>query len=228
MPNEKKNPKQGSRMLSVEETNAALAKEHAEEELKEQRWLPKSGEPNAPELPAPKVASVEDQVGSSVSTELELGSDGRPLHEPEGNIFPTNSHESNQTAKKLLTGFHREMTSRFQDRPLLLEDLKELGTAGDLSGDCQHLTMPFEDVHRLVTTMRMAEVILNERVQNSRKAKSHVSRLNLMQNIVPTCLHSWSSLREQNKRSRKNTPFDGSELLMHTRRILKGTSFSKP
>jgi hypothetical protein len=43
--------------------------------------------------------------------------------------------------------------------------------AGDLSDDGQHLTMAFEDVHRLVTTMRMAEVILNERVQNSRKAK---------------------------------------------------------
>jgi hypothetical protein len=56
------------------------------------------------------------------------------------------------------------MTSRFQDRPLLLQGLKELGMAGDLSDDCQYLTMPFEDVHRLVTTMRMAEVILNERV----------------------------------------------------------------
>jgi hypothetical protein len=40
MPNEKKNPKQGSRMLSIEETNAALAKDHAEEELKEQGLLP--------------------------------------------------------------------------------------------------------------------------------------------------------------------------------------------
>ena len=43
--------------------------------------------------------------------------------------------------------------------------------AGDLSDDGQHLTMAFEDVHRLVTAMRMAEAILNERVQNSRKAK---------------------------------------------------------
>jgi hypothetical protein len=31
--------------------------------------------------------------------------------------------------------------------------------------------MPFEDVHRLVTTMKMAEVILNERIQARRKAK---------------------------------------------------------
>ncbi len=42
---------------------------------------------------------------------------------------------------------------------------------GELSNDNQYLTMAFEDVHRLVTTMRMAEVILKERVQNSRKVK---------------------------------------------------------
>ncbi len=114
-------------------------------------------------------------MSSSVSAELELGSDGRLLREPEGNIFPTNSHESDKNAKKLSTGLQREMTSRFQDRSLLLEDLRELGMAGELSDDSQHLTMAFEDVHRLVTTMRMAEVILNERVQNSRKAK--ISRI---------------------------------------------------
>jgi hypothetical protein len=135
-------------------------------QIKEQESLPKSGESKAPEEPRPpKAVSVEDQVGSSVSIELELGSDGRPLHEPEGNIFPANSHELDKS------GLQREMTSRFQDRPLLLEDLKELGMAGDLSDDGQYLTMPFEDVHRLVTTMRMAEVILNERVQKSRKVK---------------------------------------------------------
>ncbi len=43
--------------------------------------------------------------------------------------------------------------------------------AGELSDDSQYLTMAFEDVHRLVTTMRMAEVTWNERVQNSEKAK---------------------------------------------------------
>jgi hypothetical protein len=165
MPNGKKNPRAGSRMQSVEETNAALAKELTEEELKEQESLPKNGESNAQEvLPLPKVVSVEDQVSSSVSTELELGSDGRPLHEPGGNIFPTDSHESDKYTKKLLTGLQQEMTSRFQDRSLLLDDLKELGMAGELSDDSQHLAMVLEDVHCLVTTMRMAEVILNERV----------------------------------------------------------------
>ena len=42
---------------------------------------------------------------------------------------------------------------------------------GELSEDQSHITMPFEDVHRLVTTMRMTEVILNERIQIKRKAK---------------------------------------------------------
>ncbi len=158
-------------MLSVEQTNAMLAKELADAALQEQGSPPKIAEPKAPEEPHPKVSSVEDQVGSSASTELGLGSDGRPLHEPEGSIFPTNSHESDKIAKKLLTGLHRESNSRFQDRSSLLEDLKGLGMAGDLSDDSQYVTMPFEDVHRLVTTMRMAEIILNERVQNNRKVK---------------------------------------------------------
>jgi hypothetical protein len=76
MPNEKKNPKQGSRLQSVEENNAALAKELADDALKEQEPLPKSGESKAPEVPPPKAVSVENQVGSCVSTELELESDG--------------------------------------------------------------------------------------------------------------------------------------------------------
>ncbi len=84
-------------------------------------------------------------MGSSASTEFGFGSDGRPLYEPEGSIFPTDSHESDKSAKKLLTGLQREMSSRFQDRSLLLEDLKGLGMAGDLSDDGQHLTMAFED-----------------------------------------------------------------------------------
>jgi hypothetical protein len=99
-------------MQSVEETNAALAKELEDDALKEQESLPKSGEPKAPEVHPPKVLSGENQVGSSVSIELEFGSDGQPLHEPEGNILPTNFHESDKTAKKLLAGLQRPPGSR--------------------------------------------------------------------------------------------------------------------
>ena len=100
-----------------------LAKELADDALKERGSPPKSAEPKALEEPYPKTLSEEEQVGSSASTELGLGSDGRPLREPEGGIFPTGSHELDKTAKKLLTGLLREMSSRFQDRSLLLEDL---------------------------------------------------------------------------------------------------------
>jgi hypothetical protein len=41
-----------------------------------------------------------------------------------------------------------------------------------LSEDNRHFTMPLEDIHRLVMTMKMAELILNDRVQASRKAKN--------------------------------------------------------
>ena len=171
MPNGKKNTGKKTGLLSVEETNAMLAKELADDALKEQGSPPKSAAPKAPEEPHPKAVSEEDQVGSSASTGLGLGSDGRPLREPEGSIFPTDSHESDETAKKLLTSLEREMNSRFQDPSQLLDDLKELGMVGDFSHDLRHISLPFEDVHRLVTTMRMAELILNERVQTRRKAK---------------------------------------------------------
>ena len=170
MPNEKKNTSKKG-LLSVEETNAMLAKELADDALKEQGSPPKSAEPKALEEPHPKTVSEEDQVSSSAATELGLGSDGRSLREPEESIFPTDSHESDATAKKLLPGLQYEMNSRFQDRSLLLHDLEELGMVGDFSHDERYISLPFEDVHRLVTTMRMAELILNERVQTRRKAK---------------------------------------------------------
>ncbi len=93
MPNEKKNAGKRKGLLSVEETNAMLAEELADGDLKEQGSPPKSAESKAPEEPHPETVSEEDQVGSSVSTGHECGSDGRPLLEPKGSIFPTNSHE---------------------------------------------------------------------------------------------------------------------------------------
>ena len=76
MPNEKKNAGKRKGLLSVEETNAMLAKELADGALKEQGSSPESAESKAPEEPHPKTVSEEDQVGSSTSTELGLGSDG--------------------------------------------------------------------------------------------------------------------------------------------------------
>jgi hypothetical protein len=77
MPNLRKSAKKIPGLLSVEETNAMLAQELAEGELKEHGSLPTSGEPKAPEVPLLTSVIVEDQVSSSTSTELGLGSDGR-------------------------------------------------------------------------------------------------------------------------------------------------------
>ena len=73
------------------------------------------------------------------------------------------SHETDERAKRVLADLQREQKSRVQNPFLLLDDLRELGMYGDLSDDNCHINMPFEDVHRLVTTMRMKEVILNDR-----------------------------------------------------------------
>jgi hypothetical protein len=75
MPNEKKNAGKRKGLLSVEETNAMLAKELADDALKEQGSPPESAESKAPEEPHPETVFEEDQVGSSASTELGLGSD---------------------------------------------------------------------------------------------------------------------------------------------------------
>ena len=42
---------------------------------------------------------------------------------------------------------------------------------GELSDDNNYINMPFEDVHRLVMTMRITELILNDRVQSNHKDK---------------------------------------------------------
>jgi hypothetical protein len=98
-----------------------------------------------------------------------FGSDGRPLRDPQGTLFPDESHETDQNEKKFLAKLTRDSEKRNQNPSLLLDDLKGLGMYGEFSDDQRHITMPFEDEHRLVTAMRMAEVILNERNQNKRK-----------------------------------------------------------
>ncbi len=92
-------------MQTVEETKATLAKELEDDARREQESLPQSGGSKLPEVPPPKDVSDENQVGSSASPELVFGSDGRPLYEPAGSIFPTDSHESDKIAKKNLNGF---------------------------------------------------------------------------------------------------------------------------
>jgi hypothetical protein len=83
-------------------------------------------------------------------------------------LFPANSSETDSRAKRVLKDLGRYQDSRTHNPPLLLDDLKELGMAGELSGNNKFVTTSFEDTHRLVTTMRMAELILNDTVQSIR------------------------------------------------------------
>jgi hypothetical protein len=63
MSNFKKDAKKNSGLLSIEETNAMLAQELAEEELKEQGLLPASGELKAPEVAT--LSNIRIRRGSS-------------------------------------------------------------------------------------------------------------------------------------------------------------------
>ncbi len=86
-------------------------------------------------------------------------------------FFPAESSEFDSRAKRVLKELDRFRDSRTHNHPMLLDDLKELGMAGELSDDSKFVTMSFEDSHRLVMTMRMAELILNDTVQSDRKDK---------------------------------------------------------
>ena len=200
--NNRKNHK--TRIPTVEETNAELAKEFAEQDSKAKDSLPKKSDSDASNesmrassVPAGKAEEIAPDVSA-------FGSDQRPLREPPGMLFPDDSHETDQNAKNFLTRIARDSEKRKVNPPLLLDDLKELGMYGDLSEDQRHITMPFEDVHRLVTTMRMTEVILNERIQNKRRAKLeflksqlNASECNNMSALLAELERTQSALRQK-------------------------------
>jgi hypothetical protein len=123
MPNSKNNPK-SKHKPTVEETNAALAKEFAEPDSKEKDPLSESGS-DALELSRQSNSSEAEKAGEMASeVNNAIGSDGRPLHEPEGIYFPTDSQETDENAKKLITRLFRDSEKRIQNPPLLLHDLK--------------------------------------------------------------------------------------------------------
>ena len=109
-------------------------------------------------------SSVDEKSRETSSEEQQVGPDGRYLFNQKGPIFPSDTYETDGRAKKVLADLQREQQSRVQNLSLLIDDLKELGMYGELSDDNCYINMPFEDVHRLVMTMRMAELILNDRV----------------------------------------------------------------
>jgi hypothetical protein len=174
MQNDKKKSNTRSRRVpSVEETTATIEAEQKREE--EAESSPQSD----------KSATFESLNQSSSSVNMERSQDpSNDRSEDQGNqaarggqdevfvpLLPPNCEETDDPAQKILDNLQRGRESRIQNHSLIIDDLKELGMFGELSEDHDYVTMPFEDVHRLVTTMKMANVILNERVQARRRAK---------------------------------------------------------
>jgi hypothetical protein len=165
MQNDETNPTAPPLVPSVDKTAAMLEKEKAEQDAKMQGSSPQSVESAALNASMQEKSSVYEKSREASSEERPVGPDGRYLF----NL--TNTHETDARAKKVLADLQREQQSRLQNPSLLVDDLKELGMYGELSDDNNYINMTFEDVHRLVMTMRMAELILNDRVQSNRKDK---------------------------------------------------------
>jgi hypothetical protein len=171
MQNDKTNPAALPLVPSVDETTAMLEKEEAEQDAKMQGSSPQGVESTAFNASMQEKPSGDEKSRETSSEERPVGPDGRYLFNLTGTVFPTDTYETDARAKKVLTDLQREQQSRLQNPSLLVDDLKELGMYGELSDDNNYINMPFEDVHRLVMTMRMAELILNDRIQSKRKDK---------------------------------------------------------
>jgi hypothetical protein len=177
MQNDKSNPSHSSFVPGVDQITAMLEQEEAEQDARMQGSSPKSAEPTAFNASMQEKSSVDKKSREASSEERPVEPDGRYLFDlpgryfPTGRYFSTDTHETGDCAKKVLADLQRTQKSRVQSPSLLIDDLKELGMYGELSDDNCYINMPFEDVHRLVMTMRMAELILNDRVQSNRKDK---------------------------------------------------------
>jgi hypothetical protein len=170
MQNDKTNPPVSSLVPSVDETTAMLEKEEVEQDARMQ-GSPLNIESTAFNASMQEKPSVDEKSRGASSEEDQVGQDGRYLFNLKGPVFPSDTYETDDRAKKVLADLQRERKSRVQSPFLLVDDLKELGMYGELSEDDCYINMQFEDVHRLVMTMRMAELILNDRVQSNRKDK---------------------------------------------------------
>ncbi len=99
MPNTKKNSK--TRIPSVEETNARLEKEFAQQDPKVEDLPPKEGDSKALDESMQSNSVEAEKAEEFVSNGTTIGSDGRPLREPEGKYFPADSHETDANATKV-------------------------------------------------------------------------------------------------------------------------------
>ena len=131
MQNDKTNPTASSRIPSVDETTARIMREQAEQDARLQESSPKSVESTASKASMQQSSSVEQKSREVSSEEQACGSNGRPLLEPKGNYFPTDTHETDERAKRVLEDLQREQKSR-DPNPSLLQfcsaDISPLAT----------------------------------------------------------------------------------------------------
>ena len=116
--------------------------------------------------PSPDASMQSSSVENTDQSPDQRNAESAELIDP---LFPAEPSKFDSRAKRVLKELDRLRDSRTHNRPMLLDDLKELGMAGELSEDSKFVTMSFEDSHRLVMTMRMAELILNDTMQTDRK-----------------------------------------------------------
>ncbi len=100
MQNDKTNLPASFRVPSVEETTAMLETEEREQDARMQELPSKSVDSNAFNASMQNSSSVEEESRKASSEEQTVGSDGRPLFEPTGLFFPTDSHETDDRAKR--------------------------------------------------------------------------------------------------------------------------------
>jgi hypothetical protein len=161
------------RVPSVEETTAAITAEQEREETANS--LPQGDKSVTFETSNQSSSSENMKRSQDLSDDRseDQGNQAAPSGqgEPFVPLVPPNCQAADDHTQKILDNLQSGRESRIQNHSLIIDDLKELGMFGELSEDHDYVTMPFEDVHRLVTTMRMANVILNEHVQARRRAK---------------------------------------------------------
>jgi hypothetical protein len=150
------------RIPSVEETTAAITAEQEREETANS--LPQGDTSATFETSNQSSSSENMERSQELSDDQSEDQGNRTARSGQGKTFvplmPPNCQATDDHAQKILDNLQSGREARIQNHSLIIDDLKELGMFGELSEDHDYVTMPFEDVHRLVTTMRMANVLL--------------------------------------------------------------------
>ena len=149
--------------------------------------------------PGDKTSSPDVSMQSSTAEQSELPSDQHYAESEEmiDSSLPADDSDRNPRNERVLKELGRYQDSRTQNPPLLLQDIKELGMVGELSENNKFITMSFEDVHlRLVMTMKMTELILNDTVHFNRNEKIEQIKVQL---DAEHCPNMEALLREMEK-----------------------------